>query len=264
MNLLFCFEIFSLVEVKYLVAVGDASNNDKTEIIDISDSDMSCDLDYSISYTYGYSGGNFGGLLGSTPVICNGNGQGCIIIGTSQTITMNHYRSYAAAVALNSTTLWVVGGSNSYDSTEFISIDGGSVDGPNVPTKNNYLQNHCMVKNPIDGKVYILGGHGTDGTRSDVLVVKTSDSFSMATGPQMNAAREQLGCAIMSIGYHIAIIAAGGACPNNCDDYNSALDSVEILITSTTNTWISGIFSQKMLYKYLGQIHLPLMGWTLC
>ena len=241
MNLLFCFEIFSLVEVKYLVAGGDASNNDKTEIIDISDSDMSCDLDYSISYTYGYSGGNFGGLLGSAPVICNGNGQGCIIIGTSQTISMNQQRSYAAAVALNSTTLWVVG-SNSDDSTEFISIDGGSVDGPNVPTKNNHLQNHCMVKNPIDGKVYILGGYGYDGTRSDVLVVKPSDSFSMATGPQMNTAREELGCAIMSIGSHIAIIAAGGECPYGCDGNYPALDSVEILIPSTTNNWVSGIF----------------------
>ena len=243
MNLLFCFEIFSLVEVKYLVAVGDASNNDKTEIIDISDSDMSCDLGYSISHTYGYSGGNFGGLLGSTPVICNGYGQGCIIIGTSQTISMNQQRSYAAAVALNSTTLWVVG-SNSDDSTEFISIDGGSVDGPNVPTKNNHLQNHCMVKNPIDGKVYILGGYGYDGTRSDVLVVKPSDSFSMATGPQMNTAREELGCAIMSIGSHIAIIAAGGECPyGDCGSNNEYyLDSVEILIPSTTNNWVSGIF----------------------
>ena len=216
------------------------------EIIDISNPQKSCKLDTTAMNNEpasGYRYASTGALLGSSPIICGGYSGNywpsvldeCVIsFDPSQKITMNQRRKEFASIAVNSTTLWVVGGIQDtvpFDSTEFISIDGGSVSGPNMPKKSI---NHCMVKNPADGTIYILGGYNYDeGALTDVLLVNPADSFSITQGPYLNNGNHKFGCGAMFIGSDIAIIAAGGE-PNPY--------SVEILIPSTTNTWQSGLY----------------------
>ena len=227
--------------MKYLVATGDPEGSAiKTEVVDITDPSKSCLLS-DLPYINGAASCS----LGSSPIICGGYAGSddsyrdqCIVLGSSLTITMNEKRYYPSVVSLNSTTLWVVGGHyhDRLDSTEFISLNGDASYGPDIPVK---MYAGCMVKNPEDDNIYILGGLGlSTNVFTSIWVVNPSDSFSISQGPSMNTARYNFGCGTMSPGSQQAIIAAGGT-PEGFGD----LSSVEVLIPSTANSiWLSGTY----------------------
>ena len=75
-----------------------------------------------------------GGLLQNSPIVCGGNlGKDCLVIGQQEMETkMIEKREYAASVALDQNTLWIVGGKdehfNALTSTEFIKLGLQSAD----------------------------------------------------------------------------------------------------------------------------------------
>ena len=97
--------------------------------------------------------GATGGLLQNSPIICGGMdsqdniSQDCVVIGQPEMETkMIEKRKGAASVALDSGTLWIVGGYNGKDflsSTEFIKLGQLSVKGPDLPYPNF---GHCMIQ----------------------------------------------------------------------------------------------------------------------
>ena len=138
------------------------------EIIDISDPSKSCLLS---DLQEGGMMRAASGLLGSSPIICGGwdgsERDDCIVLDSpaALTITMNQKRHGPSSVSINSTTLWVVGGgvgqigvnlggSNGtlFESTEFISLNGGASYGPDIPVPI-YLG--CMVQNPENDNVLV-------------------------------------------------------------------------------------------------------------
>ena len=105
---------------------------------------------------------------------------------------MNEPRSRAASVALNETTLWIMGGlagrSRRLKSTELITLDPAtSVNGPALP---NELYASCAVKYN-DTHIYLTGGLVDSGYTNKVLIFNTilnAGSSSWTEGPRMNNA----------------------------------------------------------------------------
>ena len=182
-----------------------------------------------------------GGLLGSAPILCGGDGSGfhdsCFSKKSSswsQTHTMNTKRSWAAGAQLNDSTLWVIGGSNRegrLDSSEFI-VKGQShgIPGKKLPYP---IESHCVVKVSED-KVFVIGGYSSYYT-DKVTIFNPLNDFNHIKGPSLLTARKSQACGVMSNGQQIKIVAAGGYNGN----YGGGLTSVEIFDT-TFNKWISG------------------------
>ena len=84
-----------------------------------------------------------GGLLQNSPIVCGGEdgnysiSRDCVVIGQPEIeMKMIEKRKYAASVALDQNTLWIVGGSNEsrrLRSTEFIKLGQPSVKGRDLP-----------------------------------------------------------------------------------------------------------------------------------
>ena len=80
-----------------------------------------------------------GGLLQSSPIVCGGyNSRACVVIGKPEIeLDMIVKRQWAASVALDQSTLWIVGGRdehfNDLRSTEFIKLGQPSVKGRDLP-----------------------------------------------------------------------------------------------------------------------------------
>ena len=85
-----------------------------------------------------------GGLLQNSPIVCGGRddtysiSQDCVVIGQPEMeMKMIEKRSYAASVALDQNTLWIVGGEgercHDLRSTEFIKLGQPSVKGRDLP-----------------------------------------------------------------------------------------------------------------------------------
>ena len=226
---------FSLLLVmRYLVATGyPSSSGVKTEIVDLTDPTMSCILE-DIPFRYGSAGG----LLGTTPVICGGYGNGnylndCIFYGTSESISMNAKRRFASSVTLTNNKLWIMGGRNGnvwLDSTEFITT-AGTVNGPTLP---EVVMASCVVKFPDSGDVYLIGGNTWSGrteyTNKVWVANPTNEYASFTPGPSMMTARSMHGCSTMSIGTKSIIVTAGG---------EGYLASIEIL-DPLSDQWVAG------------------------
>ena len=203
-----CFSV--ILVLRYMVATGSpSSSRQKTEIVDLTDPSKSCVLD-DIPSRYGSTGG----VLGTIPVICGGYGGGylneCLLYGTSQVITMNSKRYYASSVAINPNKIWILGGQdgNTYlDTTEFVTIDGGSENGPTLP-EAVYVS--CAVKFPDTGDVYSIGGYTSAGFSKNVWVANPSNAYTFSQGPSLLTARAEHACGTMSIGAKSIIVAAGG------------------------------------------------------
>ena len=222
-----------------MVATGYSSSASgyvqKTEIVDLTDPSKSCVLDDIPSRD-----GSTGGVLGTIPVICGGYYGGgylneCLLYGTSQVITMKSKRGFASSVAINPNKIWILGGyyipynGNVMDTTEFVTIDGGSENGPTLP-EAVYLS--CAVKFPDTGDVYSIGGYTPSGRTKNVWVANPSNAYMFSQGPSLMTARGEHACGTMSIGAKSIIVAAGG--------YNSgSLSSVEIL-DPLSNQWVAG------------------------
>ena len=110
--------------------------------------------------------GATGGLLQNSPIVCGGRdvqnygriSQDCVVIGQQPEMKMIGKRHWAASVALDQSTLWIVGGTderyNDLRTTEFIKLGQPSVKGPDLPFT---IAGHSMIQ--YDEKsIYIIGG----------------------------------------------------------------------------------------------------------
>ena len=205
-----------------------------------------------------FRGDAAGGLLGSIPILCGGfspvtNGftlrqtveDSCISYKDSQwtrTHKMTTKRAYLNSVQLNSTTLWIIGGTNGHadssgyralDSTEFIRSDlSVGIQGPELPFKG--YKNFCTVKYS-EQQVYIIGG--CDAYReldNKVYIFNPMDGFTHSKGPALKNERCRHACGLMSNGKKSKIVVAGGS-----TGYGHTISSVEFF-DSTVNNWIPG------------------------
>ena len=85
-----------------------------------------------------------GGLLQNSPIVCGGwdaqdnISRDCVVIGQPEMeMKMIEKRQWAASVALEQNTLWIVGGRDEYSndliSTEFVKLGQPSVKGRDLP-----------------------------------------------------------------------------------------------------------------------------------
>ena len=126
--------------------------------------------------------GATGGLLQNTPIVCGGDddnyltSQDCVVIGKPEMeMRMIEKRKWAACVALDPCTLWVVGGdkgSNYLKSTEFIKLSQPSIKGPDLPFT-----------------IYIIGGDQNGSFPSKTWIVEPTNEFEIKEGPTLNEAR---------------------------------------------------------------------------
>lgn len=234
---------------KYLiVSTGNpwGDKNNEVEIVDISDPTKNCNLLEEIHPQEAYT--DTGGLLGKNPVICRRNE--CMVFGTSiKTIAMKKRRSLFSAVSLNSSMLWLLGsdGRPSDDSTEFISLSEGAIDGPRMPIT---LSGSCVVKYN-DTSIYILGGI-QNYTRSlkeyndrNVWIASISDEITFSQGPSMLQGRYFHACGTISFGNKNLIIVAGGM----TSDKNSGVTSSVEILDPSTNRWVQGPDLPYFVYK---------------
>ena len=148
-------------------------NGKKTEVIDLINPKLRCNLLDDIPAR----AGSIGALMNDKLLICGGVKIGdyyedCIFIGnSSKTLRMVEGRIFASSVALNETTLLVVGGIGDFGqslySTEFIPIDKPPIRdiermGPDLPFN---ISSHCTIRyrltmlpiSSIDLTLYIIG-----------------------------------------------------------------------------------------------------------
>ena len=185
--------------------------------------------------------GAVGGMFGKAPILCGGfDGSSqldsCISYQNSQwsqSHSMNENRKFSAMVQINSTTLWILGGSSFpsfLDSTEFI-IQGqtNGVPGPKLPYG---LEQMCSVK-LSEREIFVIGGSDENSMiRNEVWIYDPQNGFARYQGNSLNTGRRGHSCSIMRDGDNNLIIVAAG--------YNGAdLDSVEIYHPND-NIWHSG------------------------
>ena len=158
---------------------------------------------------------------------------------------MNEKRSGAASVALDQSTLWIVGGrreflGNGLNSTEFMKFDQPSVKGPDLPFR---IFGHSMIQYN-EKSIYIIGGeqNGPFYSRKTWIVDPTNE-FQIKEGPSLNEERADHGCAKMTLNGRTILVVAGGF------GNNGRLDSVEILDPSENNVWTQGLYLNLLLSK---------------
>ena len=186
-----------------------------------------------------------GGLLQNSPIVCGGRDEqnysriskDCVVIGQPEMeMKMIEKREDAASVALDQSTLWIVGGSNGWNdlnSTEFIKLGQPSVKGRDLPFTIRY---HSMIQ--YDEKsIYIIGGWQNEQIFSKkTWIVDPTNEFQITEGPSLNKARSYHGCAKMTLNGRTILVVAGGY------GNNGTLDSVEILDPSENNVWTQGLY----------------------
>ena len=141
-----------------------------------------------------------GGLLQNLPIVCGGfnygTSQDCVVIGQPEKeIKMIEKRANAASVALDQSTLWIVGGwngNNDLSATEFIKLGQPSVKGPDLPFT---ISCHSMIQYN-EKSIYIIGGDQNDsGFSNKTWIVDPTNGFKITEGPSLNKARNSHGCA---------------------------------------------------------------------
>ena len=201
-----------------------------------------------------------GGFLQNSPIVCGGRwqwnySQDCVVVGQPEMeMKMIEKREYAASVALDQRTLWIVGGqrglngipvinvipgivgiislNNCLNSTEFIKLGQPSVKGPNLPFR---VAGHSMIQYDKNS-IYIIGGVQNGRRTNKTWIVNLTNGFQIKKGPCLNKRRSGHVCAKMNFKGRTILVVAGG--------YNGGwLDSVEILDPSGNNVWTPGMFS---------------------
>ena len=159
---------FSFTVSKFLITTGWGGGKivTKSEIIDLSElGNYQCPdwVDYPIEVD-----GATGGLLGTIPIICSGEypvTDECYKITAKEAVLvvkMTTKRWGAASVTINSTSLWITGGSGGFSSTEFIHLEDGTMPGPDLPIA---VYGHAMI-NIRNDLTMIIGGQYSSYTYS--------------------------------------------------------------------------------------------------
>ena len=177
--------------------------------------------------------GATGGLLQNSPIVYCRTSLDCFVIGQPEMeIKMIEKREGAASVALDQSTLWIVGGFNGrYDlsSTEFIKLGQPSVKGRDLPFR---ISRHSMIQ--YDEKsIYIIGGCQNGSRSKKTWIVDPTNEFQIKEGPSLNKGRYGHGCAKMSLNGRTILVVAGGL---------GAEHSVEILDPLGNNIWTQGLY----------------------
>ena len=163
-----------------------------------------------------------GGLIDNTPIVCGGvdvqvNQFGqykfgdyigeCVLIGKSKKFPMVSKRYTHTAVNLDSSRIWILGGSNSdvsyLNTTEIVSINK-SVKGIDLPLPWRF---GCAVN--VNNKIYLIGGKRNYDVTNKVWIVDPSNGFKIKEGPQMNYSRRDHMCGVMPD--EQTIVVAGGS-----------------------------------------------------
>ena len=99
--------------------------------------------------------------------------------------------------------------------------------------------------------IYIIGGDQNDsGFSNKTWIVDPTNEFKITEGPSLNKARENHGCAKMTLNGRTILVVAGGV------GNDGILDSVEILDPSENNVWTPGLYlkinhSRTLFNKYI-------------
>ena len=155
-------------------------------------------------------------------------------------------RTFAASVALDQSTLWIVGGQreflgNGLNSTEFIKLGQPSVKGRDLPFTIRY---HSMIQND-EKSIYIIGGVQNDSTSNKTWIVDPTNGFKITEGPSLKKPRSNHCCAKMTINGRTILVVAGGCEAQESGGYR-ALDSVEILDPLGNNVWTQGLYLKSI------------------
>ena len=196
--------------------------------------------------------GATGGLCQKSPIVCGGSNNGriskdCVVIGRPEMdMQMTEKRAGAASVALDQSTLWVVGGHNGLglSSTEFIKLHQPSAKGPDLPFTIRY---HCIIQHG-EKSIYIIGGTQNDSLYSNkTWILDPTNGFEIREGPSLNEGRIYYGCAKMTVNGRTILVVAGGT------GNNGVLESVEILDPSEKNIWTPGrtLFNKYISVEFL-------------
>jgi hypothetical protein len=237
---------------KVLVTTGIDRGSKKMEIIDLSDPTNGCQPSSFLEYPIDKVRSASGGLLtnNNNALICGGKGKGtekldhCFSInenGLTATAKLSQARSLASSVVLNSTTLWLTGGSidgtgrtksvGRTKSTEFVQLTG-TTPGPDLPLEIIF---HCLVS-LNDTTVILIGGMLPDNTYSKATFFYNTDHKTWTEGPSLITGRSSHSCALFKSpqhGHTDTVIVTGG---NN----GGFLDSSEFLYLDSSNSWKSG------------------------
>ena len=196
--------------------------------------------------------GATGGLLQKSPIVCGGNysrntlniTKDCAVIGQPEMeMKMIDKRRGAASVALDESTLWIVGGFDGKfypRSTELIKLDQPSGKGPFLPNRIFPIVGHSMIQ--YDEKSsYIIGGYQNGALSKKTWIVNPTNGFKITEGPSLKKPRSNHGCAKMTINGRTILVVAGGFGAQESGGYG-ALDSVEILDPLGNNVWTQGLY----------------------
>ena len=213
---------------------------DTTEVVDLKSGKI-----FSMAPLGTRTYGATGGLLDGLPVICGGDNDKQIhSIAKDQSKFLGQLsvpRWGAASVVLSNNTLWVTGGQdqsgNDLKTTEFVTKDGQSSQGPDLPLP---LQGHSIV--PLNSGAFILiGGYGRDSSGTHFYEEKKG----WRAGPNLKKGRwgHTAGVLTDRVSTKQYIVAVGGI---------GARSSLEYLEYPGSNDWMKG----KPTHSSLDQLQL--------
>ena len=123
-------------------------------------------------------------------------------------------RSHSSGIALNDTTLWIVGGNGPngerLSTTEIVHLDKKVEEGPKL---DQTLSSSCIISH--QKKIYIMGGYIGNGRRTNIVHIYDQDDVFLPpnNGPPMNQIRAWHSCTIFNSPGHenrpVAVVAGG-------------------------------------------------------
>ena len=188
-------------KAKYLVM-----SDDGQEIVDVLNPSAKLELlTNKIPRIFGAAGSR----LQKFPIVFGGAtlGNKCVVIGKPEKkMKMLEARDFPACVAINQSTLWIVGGTNNDDeplsSSEFIKLDQSSTRGPDLPSG---MYGHSMIQYNKES-IYIIGGIQNGSESKKTWIADPTNGFKIKEGPSLNVGRVAHGCAKMSLSHSVEIL----------------------------------------------------------
>jgi hypothetical protein len=234
--------LFCSTGTKVLITTGhvdeeSGSSSTTTEVVDVVSGQSCADLDDFPLSIYGAVGASLNG----TPTVCGGNSAGNEYLrtcykytntGWQQFTNMKEKKGYAYSVMYKDK-FHIFGGYdrsnnfNNYNTTEFISIDGGVEYGPDLPVS---IDQHAITS--INSTVSILSA-GYTNTESPLTWFFNHETNVFSSGPSLLERRKEHGsatCVDKITKAKIPIVTGGSV-------NTKYLDSTEMLINGT---WQSG------------------------
>ena len=102
--------------------------------------------------------------------------------------------------------------------------------------------------------IYIIGGVQNGSISNKTWIVDPTNEFQITEGPSLNKARNDHGCAKMTLNGRIILVVTGGFGAQKSGVFGfglGALDSVEILDPSENNVWTQGLYLKSITVEYL-------------